>query len=227
MSEPKVPFDRTKTWPLVMVVGLNLIPVIGVLFWGWSAFALIVLYWLENLVIGVRTLASMFASAALAGGVNWVGALFFGAFFTLHYGLFCFGHGIFVMALFGGSFYGDSILDLGGAVGALFATQSNLLIGFASIIVWQVVQFSRFLLSGEARRTNLLELMGSPYPRIIVLHVTIIFGGFVLMLLNQPVGGILVLALVKMAYDVAEVLRDPKAKAEDAAISAPVGAPPR
>lgn len=228
MSEPKVPFDRTKTWPLGLVIGLNLIPVIGVLFWGWSAFALIVLYWLENLIVGVRTLASMFANAAITGGANWLGALFFGAFFTVHYGIFCFGHGIFVMALFGGSFYGDSIIDLGGAVSKLFATQSNLAIGFASIVVWQVVQFVRFIASGEVRRTNVLELMGSPYPRIIVLHVTIIFGGFLLMLLNQPVGGILVLALVKMAYDVADVLRDPKKKeAADDAVSASAGAPPQ
>ena len=228
MSEPKVPFDRTKTWPLGLVIGLNLIPVIGVLFWGWSAFALIVLYWLENLIVGVRTLASMFANATITGGANWLGALFFGAFFTVHYGIFCFGHGIFVMALFGGSFYGDSIIDLGGAVSKLFATQSNLAIGFASIVVWQVVQFVRFIASGEVRRTNVLELMGSPYPRIIVLHVTIIFGGFLLMLLNQPVGGILVLALVKMAYDVADVLRDPKKKeAADDAVSASAGAPPQ
>ena len=42
-------------------------------------------------------------------------------------------------------------------------------------------------------------------------HITIIFGAFLLQLLNEPVAGILVLALVKMAYDVAEVLRDPKA----------------
>ncbi len=229
MSELKVPFDRSKTWPLALVIGLNLIPVIGVLFWGWSAFALIVLYWLENLVIGVRTLASMIANAAVMGGVNWLGALFFGGFFTLHYGLFCFGHGVFVMSMFGGSFYGDSVIDLGGAVAALFATQSNLAIGFASIVAWQVVQFVRFLVSGEVRRTNVVELMGAPYPRIITLHIAIIFGGFVLMLLNQPVSGILVLALVKMAYDVAGVLRDPKPKAEssDGAITAPSAVPPQ
>jgi hypothetical protein len=228
MSELKVPFDRSKTWPLAVVLGLNLIPIIGVLFWGWSAFALIVLYWLENLVIGVRTVVSMFANAALTGGANWLGALFMGAFFTVHYGMFCFGHGIFVMALFGGSFYGDSIIDLGGAVGTLFATQTNLAIGFASIVAWQVVQFVRFLMSGEVRRTNVTELMGAPYPRIIVLHLTIIFGGFVLMLLNQPVAGIVVLALIKLAYDVADVLRDPKPKAApEPVVNASSAAPPR
>jgi hypothetical protein len=212
-----------------VVVGLNLIPVIGVLFWGWSAFALIVLYWLENLVIGARTLASMVANAAVSGGASWLGVLFIGAFFVFHYGMFCFVHGIFVMALFGNGAGGDSIVDLGGAVGTLFVTQTNLLIGFASIVVWQVVQFGRFLARGEMRRTNFMELMASPYPRIAVLHMTIIFGGFVLMLLNQPVAGIVVLALIKAGYDIADVLRDPKQRSEagESAVSASSGAPLR
>lgn len=206
MSEPKVPSLDAKIWPLVTVIALNLIPIIGVLFWGWSAFALIVLYWLENLVVGVRTLASMAANAVLAGGINGLAAIFVGGFFTVHYGMFCFGHGVFVMALFGGNFPGDSIVDLSGHVRGLFASQNNLLIGLASIVAWQVVQFVLFIVRGEARTTNALSLMGAPYPRIIILHVTIIFGGFLLMLLNQPLAGIVMLALVKTGFDVAEAL---------------------
>lgn len=216
MSEPKVPFeqpktwDRSKTWPLILVIGLNLIPVFGVLFWGWSAFALIVLYWLENVVIGVRTLASMLANAAATGGANWIAAILLGAFFTFHYGLFCFGHGVFVMAFFGGNWSGDNILDVVGTAQTVLAAQTNLMIGFASIVAWQVVSFVLFVTSGEVKRTSAIDLMGAPYPRIMALHFTIILGAFVLMVLNQPVGGIVILALIKMAYDIGEVLRKPK-----------------
>lgn len=207
----KVPFGRSKTWPLVAAVLLNLIPVVGVLFWGWSAFALIILYWLENLVIGVRTVLSMVLNAALNGAAAWPGALFFAVFFTIHYGMFCAGHGVFIMGFFGNDFWASSIFDLGGILTKVFETESNLVFGLASIIAWQAVQFVLFIAQGDAKRTTPRDLMGAPYPRIMVLHVTIIFGGFVLMLLNEPVAGMLVLALVKMAYDVAEVLRDPKA----------------
>jgi hypothetical protein len=218
MSLAKVPTIRPLSWPVTTAIALNLVPVIGVLFWGWSAFALIFLYWLENLVVGVRTLASMVATAVVGGGMNWLGALFFGAFFTLHYGLFCFGHGVFVMALFGANtMMGDSILDLAGAAGALFAEQSNLAIGFASIVGWQVVQFVLWLRRGEARTSNILELMGAPYPRIITLHVAIIFGGFLLMLLNQPVWGLVVLTLAKMAYDVADAAKQTRPAAANEA----------
>lgn len=194
------------TFPVAAAVALNLIPIIGVLFWGWSAFALIFLYWLENVVIGVRTLTSMAANAVLAGGVNALGALFFGAFFTFHYGLFCFVHGSFVVGLFGGRFAGDSMFDLVKTAQQLFASEPNLLIGFASIVLWQIVQLVLFLARGEAKTTNPMALMAAPYPRIVVLHIAIIFGAFLLMLLNQPVAGILVLALVKMGFDVAEAM---------------------
>jgi len=212
MSEAKVPSLPPLTWPVAVAIGLNLIPLIGVLFWGWSAFALIFLYWLENVAIGVRTLASMFANAAVTGGMNWLGALLLGAFFTFHYGLFCFGHGVFVVALFGGetAVIGDTMLDLVGAAHALFEQQSNLLIGFASIIVWQVVQFGLFIARGDLRRTNVLELMGAPYPRIIALHLAIIFGGFLLLMLNQPLWGLVILTLFKMGWDVADARKAAK-----------------
>lgn len=212
MSLVKVPTIPALSWPVTIAVALNLIPVIGVLFWGWSAFALIFLYWLENLIVGVRTLVSMLATAATAGyAANWLSALFIGAFFTIHYGMFCFVHGIFVMVLFGANTtVGETVFDLAGAARMLFAEHSNLLIGFASIVAWQVVQFAIWLSRGEARRTNPMELMASPYPRIITLHVAIIFGGFLLMMLNQPIGGLVVLTLAKMAYDVADAAKQTK-----------------
>lgn len=221
MNRIKVPLESLRRWPVLAAIALNLIPLAGVIFWGWSAFALIVLYWLENIVIGVRTLASMAANALVSGGVSWIAAAFFGTFFIFHYGLFCYGHGVFVMVLFsgpaGGGFYGESIIDLVGAVRGLLASQSNLVIGLVSIIVWQGVQLALFLGRGEAARTNPLELMGAPYPRIIVLHLAIIFGGLLLMMLNQPLGGLIVLTLVKMAADVSEARKQE--------LKPPVGAP--
>lgn len=217
MSALKVPITGALRWPVIAAIVVNLVPVVGVLFWGWSAFALIFLYWLENVVIGVRTLASMIANAAVAGGVNWLAVIFFGGFFTFHYGLFCFGHGVFVLAFFGGNLSGDSILDVVGVARRVLVSETNLLIGFASIVIWQAVQFVIFLTGGEVRRTNILELMGSPYPRIIVLHLTIIAGGFVLVLLNQPLAGLVVLALIKMAFDVNEIMRSEKPKAANEA----------
>jgi hypothetical protein len=193
-------------WPAFVALGLNLIPIAGVLFWGWSAFALIFLYWLENLVVGARTLVSMLVSGAAKGGTTAVAALPLGAFFTVHYGMFCFVHGIFVMVLFGTGMTGSSPFDLFGAAQVLFKTEPGLTIGLLSITLWQAIRFVLFLLRGDAQTSNPLELMAAPYPRIIVLHITIIFGGFLLTLLNQPLAGVVLLAIIKGAFDVAEAM---------------------
>lgn len=191
-------------WPTIAAIAFNLVPIVGVVFWGWSAFALIFLYWIENLVIGARTVASMLATAALEAA-KIRAAIAFAAFFTVHYGMFCFVHGTFVTAMFGGSSYaGDDMFDLWSTMQALFAAEPSLTTGLISIVLWQIVQFTLFILRGEARTAHPLSLMGAPYPRIIILHLTIIFGGFLLMLLNQPVAGLVLLALLKAAFDIAE-----------------------
>lgn len=205
MSEPKVPSTSGTLWPAMVAVAINLVPIIGVTFWGWSAFALIFLYWLENLVIGVRTLASMVASGLVANG-HGLSIVVLGPFFVAHYGMFCFVHGTFVVALFGGGATADSPFDLLNVAGALFAKQPNLAIGFASIVFWQVLQFGQFLIRGEARGAEAMALMFAPYPRIVILHLAIIFGGFLLQMLNEPIAGLLVLALIKTAFDVAEAM---------------------
>lgn len=208
MSAPKVSTGAAPFWPAAAAVAFNLIPIAGVLFWGWSAFVLIFLYWLENVVIGGRTLASMIASGLASGGAGLVGALAIGAFFVLHYGMFCLGHGVFVVSLFGasqGAVPGDAAFDLPRVAATLFAAHPNLAVAFASILLWQVVLFGLFLVRGEARDTTPTELMASPYPRIIVLHVAIIAGGFLLMLLNQPLAGLVMLALLKTVFDVFEI----------------------
>ncbi|WP_395645480.1 DUF6498-containing protein [Terricaulis sp.] len=207
----EVPPTLARRWPMIAAIMLNAVPIIGVLFWGWSAFALIFLYWLENIVVGVRTLVSMLLSAAASGGGGVGPSLFFAAFFCVHYGLFCFGHGVFVVLVFGVAQHtavapGGNWLDLFGVASGLFHTQANLFGGFVSVVLWQALVLTLFILNGDFRRATPQELMGAPYPRIMTLHVVIIAGGFLLLALNQPLWGLVLLALIKSGYDVAAVM---------------------
>jgi len=63
-----------------------------VLFLHWDVGAIVVLYWAENLVVGLYTLLKMWVT----GGTSAIGIMLF---FCLHYGGFCAIHGIFVMEL--------------------------------------------------------------------------------------------------------------------------------
>ncbi|HVZ99215.1 MAG TPA: DUF6498-containing protein [Caulobacterales bacterium] len=185
----------------LVALALNLVPIAGALFWRWDVFTLIFLYWSENVVIGVRTLFSMLASAWAKSPVSLFGVIPLSLFFCVHYGMFCLVHGAFVVSMFGGH---DTLgaLDLAAATQAVNARGFNLIVGFASVLAWQGVQFALFLKRGEARRTSPDMLMASPYPRIIALHITILGGGFLVMALGQPVWGLLVLAQFKTAFDV-------------------------
>jgi hypothetical protein len=37
---------------IVALLVTNAIPLIGVIFWGWSLFAILLLYWIENGIVG-------------------------------------------------------------------------------------------------------------------------------------------------------------------------------
>lgn len=43
----------------VMLIASNVLPLVGVLLWGWSTFNIVVLYWLENLMVGVINILKM------------------------------------------------------------------------------------------------------------------------------------------------------------------------
>ena len=88
-----------------LLVVANLIPIYGVLAHDWPIFPLILLYWLENLWLGVLQLvrlALLPSNGEFSRMQMLTGKLFLLPFFTIHYGGFCMVHGVFVFAMFGG-----------------------------------------------------------------------------------------------------------------------------
>lgn len=47
---------------VLALTAANLIPVVGVLWLGWQVFALLLLFWLENVVVGAFTVLRMLAA---------------------------------------------------------------------------------------------------------------------------------------------------------------------
>ena len=85
-------FARTYRDPLALLsLFVDLLPIFAIFAFGWGATPLVALYWLENLVIGVVTLARMLGAFFANMGANAM-ALFLGPFFVVHYGLFCHCH---------------------------------------------------------------------------------------------------------------------------------------
>lgn len=210
MNAPEVPRTFAPPWLVIAAIVLNFVPIAGVLFWGWSAFALVFLYWLENIVVGGRTFVSMLASGfADTARTALPLTLFLSGFFLFHYGLFCFGHGVFVTLFFGtaqgvAAASGNSPLDLVAVTRAMFAAVPGLTSGFISIVIWQTLLLVLFLIGGGFRRATPIELMTAPYPRIFILHFAIIGGAALVLALHLAIGGLVVLAVMKTLFDVAQ-----------------------
>jgi hypothetical protein len=114
------------------LIAANVLPLVGVLLFGWSTFAIVMVYWCENVIIGVINVLKMLCCrpdpaeierAMLARGenpkireaisllkgqaksvglLNHTSKLFVIPFFIFHYGMFCMVHGVFVVTLLGG-----------------------------------------------------------------------------------------------------------------------------
>ena len=183
---------------LVALVIANALPLAGVLFLGWTVFPLVLLYWLENLVVGGFTVAKLLL-AQPRQPVYWLGKAFLVPFFLVHFGGFTYVHGMLVVAFFGPK--GIRPFDLLTAVpDALRANQ----LGWAllSLVASHGLSFYwNYVKSGEYQRASLNALMAQPYGRVIVLHMTVLFGGWVVMLLGSPLFALALLIALKTAAD--------------------------
>jgi len=185
-----------------MILAGNLIPLLGVMVWGWNVFELMFLYWIENVVIGVFMILTMLIVGARGGIHDLIPAIFMGAFFTFHYGMFCMGHGVFVLSLFyPGGMPADMASGLFAPIDFIRTTELWRGFGWAlgGILIVQAVQLAHNWTA--LRQENLGRIMMSPYARIIILHITLIFGGMLVMALQTPVAGLVFLIVLKTAFD--------------------------
>jgi hypothetical protein len=188
----------------------NLVPVFGVLYLDWDASSIVVLYWAENLIVGGFTLLKMLL-------VGKAAALFKMLFFCVHYGGFCAIHGIFVLELT--RFAGEQVSPAATASwpGPLALLQMfiglihQVLAAAPEAFFWGCLALllshgSSFLLlfigRQEYRHTTVDKLMKAPYQRIVVMHIAVIAGGFLVVRLGSPLGLLVALVALKTGMDI-------------------------
>lgn len=195
---------------LAAAVASALVIAAGVLLFDWPAFTVLAFYWLENVVIGGFTALRILVLGAR--GEHYLAALASTVFFTIHYGLFCLVHGVFLATLFGGirSFHhaADPVLLMIGRVagdgyGALVV---------AAIVVAAALDAWRALANADSDDPKAIgRVMQEPYGRLMVLHVVLIFGGVVMTMLNLPAAAALMLVAFKLVHDLRLLRRAPAA----------------
>ncbi len=181
-------------------IGSAVVMAVGVAFFGWPTFTVLAFYWLENVIIGGFTALRILAAGSKTA--RYGESLATAAFFTVHYGLFCAVHGIFVATLFGGirnmSGMADPLLLMigriaGDRVGALLV---------AAMVVAAALDAWRAMAAVDADDPRALRgIMAEPYGRIVVLHLVLIAGGFLMVALQLPSLAALLLVAFKLVYD--------------------------
>jgi hypothetical protein len=199
--------QRSVITTLTLIV-YNLLPIAGVIFWDWSLFTVLVLYWLESGVIGIFNLFRIaMAQGPLSGsfkingqppGPN--GKLFVLFFFPVHYGIFWIVHGFFVFMFFGMGFLLG--VQTGGIDGFAGFDLRGVGLAAVSMVISHAVTFLFvFVGNREYLETSPDRQMMQPYSRVFVLHGTILGGAWVITQAGTPMAALALLIALKMAID--------------------------
>jgi hypothetical protein len=172
----------------LLLILANLVPVVGVFFLGWEIGELMLLFWIESAIIGFFNVLKIFVVG------KWA-ALFYAPFFIGHFGGFMAVHLIFVFALFVNPGESDDLsvtamafLTIWPAIISLFISH-----GFSFLM--------NFLGKKEYLHKTVKQQMSEPYKRIIIMHVTILFGGFMVMALSNTLAPLILLIGLKLIID--------------------------
>ena len=222
---------------IIALVVVNLVPLFGVLFFGWSLFSIMLLYWFENGIVGFFNLFKIgLARAPMPEDFEFringrptrrPSKLFLIPFFMFHYGLFWTVHGVFVVVLFGvfnGSFgaFGDTpeLPDFGGGFRDFDPTGTGIA-ALALVLSHGLSFFVNFVGEREYENVSPAQQMFRPYGRVVVLHATIIGGGYLVARLGEPVAALALMVALKIGIDlVAHTKEHRKARKTPAAAGA-------
>jgi len=200
---------------VVALVLANLVPLVGVLFLGWSVWTILVIYWLENGIVGVFNVLKMLKAEGTdtSGADGWrvngrrastMANATLVPFFVMHYGIFWLVHGAFVLTLplFAGFSSDQAAIDPGADPGAI-------LLAVIVLFVSHAVSYRfNFIGGGEYLRVSPAAQMFAPYGRLMILHITIIFGALAISFTGAPAAAIVILVGLKIAMDLAFHLRE-------------------
>ncbi|MBZ0138713.1 MAG: DUF6498-containing protein [Pseudorhodoplanes sp.] len=193
----------------LILLATNLIPLAGVLFWGWDIFLLLILYWFETAIIGFWMAVRSLREPPDGKGRAAVGLAIL--FFTFHAGMFMTVHMIFLWALFAGAWRlrihnaEDAVRQIIIGSGlwlpllAMFVGRGvTTLLDLRRLQAWFAGEVATGAPPQEtARRDSGIHAF---YARIVTMHLSILAGAFLVQRLGS-IAPLIILIALKTAID--------------------------
>ena len=201
----RLPSRRARITTSIILIAANLLPLWAVLNGAAGVGDVFVIYWFENVVVWFTTTVKILTAQGDSRpprNVLLLGNILIAVFFTFHFGLFTFVHGVF-------SF---TIASLTGGLTGAPRTWLLLLLGITAshLISLGLNWFGQ----GERNIVTVRGAMAMPYPRMVVLHVSVLGAFFLLIGFGSPdrasdnVIPVVLLCGLKTALDVGFHLRE-------------------
>lgn len=193
-------------WARLSLVAANLMPLAGVLFWGWDAFLLLILYWMETVVIAFWTLVRMARpdEPDLPGRASVLGVarriawpVFRALLLSVNVSVFIAAHLAFLWVLFSGPwgertgglepFLRHALFREGLWLPLLIMFLARGAFFFVPILTRLLPRLCRIvgLDADQESEPRAETLLAGLYARIAVMQITIIIGGWFAMLIGS------------------------------------------
>ena len=169
-----------KNFSELVLIAVNLIPLIGMWFWGWKLADLFILYWSESLIIAFFWYAKIIATLVLnkAQRPSLIRKIPGYIFFTIHFGGFMFGHLFFIISFF---VLNTKTMGFGESVKSTLDNLSTIAIPFVLIFISHGLSFiQNFIIKKEYLKWSQKSEIGLPYGRIITMHFSVFLIAFLI-----------------------------------------------
>ena len=213
VSEMPLPEQTLATPSVIGLVAANMVPIAGVIFFDWKVQDIVMLYWFENLIIGVMNVLRIYTASpdqilkpkekgtGLRPYELFTVKMYLIGFFIVHYGGFCYGHGLVLAGTFTALEPHGRHMELGEILVKMF-TDPVYLLSIAALFSEHLFSFfHNYIGKGEYHRADIGLLMVRPYGRIYVTHLFIFLGGIVILLLANSIIAIITFVVIKILID--------------------------
>lgn len=177
----------------IILISSNLVPLVGIKFYGWNAFNILLLYWLEGLILGIFTIIKIVRSEkqgdALVVQVNnqtrkLTAKREIIKTYLLFLGTFGFLHGLVIFLVF--------------RKGPIL--WQPVLIALATLTISHVLSyFINYLGSQEYKQYSPRQLVDGSMMRLVVMHFVVWAGAFFFG--GKPTSGVVILVILKILID--------------------------